>query len=152
MINHSRLSHRTISEYWRLHYRDLDKVKDIVREGNALLQARDDIGYFVFRFDSFGDTSLKLYVYAWAQTAPRRSFLPYAEYMRIKEDVLLSLADIAQKRGCKLILPVSHVYLPDGLGPRSEEHTSELQSLMRISYAVFCLKNKKKTNTITLAM
>src|SRR3546814_8148192 len=30
---------------------------------------------------------------------------------------------------------------------RSEEHTSELQSLMRISYAVFCLK--KKTNTIT---
>src|SRR3546814_2846158 len=33
---------------------------------------------------------------------------------------------------------------PDG---RSEEHTSELQSLMRISYAVFCLKKKKnKTN------
>src|SRR3546814_14042030 len=29
--------------------------------------------------------------------------------------------------------------------PRSEEHTSELQSLMRISYAVFCLKKKKKT-------
>src|SRR3546814_978296 len=39
---------------------------------------------------------------------------------------------------------------PNGAGeisaPRSEEHTSELQSLMRISYAVFCLK--KKTNTI----
>src|SRR3546814_1646018 len=30
--------------------------------------------------------------------------------------------------------------------PRSEEHTSELQSLMRISYAVFCLKKKKITN------
>src|SRR3546814_10798206 len=29
---------------------------------------------------------------------------------------------------------------------RSEEHTSELQSLMRISYAVFCLKKKKNTN------
>src|SRR3546814_4564454 len=29
---------------------------------------------------------------------------------------------------------------------RSEEHTSELQSLMRISYAVFCLKKKKSTN------
>src|SRR3546814_8743193 len=29
---------------------------------------------------------------------------------------------------------------------RSEEHTSELQSLMRISYAVFCLKNKKDKN------
>src|SRR3546814_6974558 len=32
--------------------------------------------------------------------------------------------------------------------PRSEEHTSELQSLMRISYAVFCLKKKKQKNTI----
>src|SRR3546814_2409870 len=32
-----------------------------------------------------------------------------------------------------------------GLRIRSEEHTSELQSLMRISYAVFCLKKKKKT-------
>src|SRR3546814_3048965 len=31
-------------------------------------------------------------------------------------------------------------------GFRSEEHTSELQSLMRISYAVFCLKKKNKTN------
>src|SRR3546814_6437112 len=30
--------------------------------------------------------------------------------------------------------------------PRSEEHTSELQSLMRISYAVFCLKKKKPQN------
>src|SRR3546814_8102732 len=32
------------------------------------------------------------------------------------------------------------------VGERSEEHTSELQSLMRISYAVFCLKKKKHTN------
>src|SRR3546814_4482056 len=32
----------------------------------------------------------------------------------------------------------------DNLSLRSEEHTSELQSLMRISYAVFCLKKKKK--------
>src|SRR3546814_8683605 len=36
-------------------------------------------------------------------------------------------------------------------GPRSEEHTSELQSLMRISYAVFCLKKKKhKTKKIVI--
>src|SRR3546814_3569896 len=34
---------------------------------------------------------------------------------------------------------------PSAVG-RSEEHTSELQSLMRISYAVFCLKKKKQTN------
>src|SRR3546814_6587806 len=34
-------------------------------------------------------------------------------------------------------------------GSRSEEHTSELQSLMRISYAVFCLKTKTKQITCT---
>src|SRR3546814_4950907 len=33
-----------------------------------------------------------------------------------------------------------------GADQRSEEHTSELQSLMRISYAVFCLKKKKQQN------
>src|SRR3546814_9185357 len=37
-----------------------------------------------------------------------------------------------------------------GLRDRSEEHTSELQSLMRISYAVFCLKKKKNTTTTKL--
>src|SRR3546814_7532296 len=36
-----------------------------------------------------------------------------------------------------------------GPSDRSEEHTSELQSLMRISYAVFCLKKKKKTTDLT---
>src|SRR3546814_6344552 len=35
---------------------------------------------------------------------------------------------------------------------RSEEHTSELQSLMRISYAVFCLKKKKQTNITHLSV
>src|SRR3546814_5890843 len=34
---------------------------------------------------------------------------------------------------------------------RSEEHTSELQSLMRISYAVFCLKKNKSSQTTTVA-
>src|SRR3546814_8744286 len=34
---------------------------------------------------------------------------------------------------------------------RSEEHTSELQSLMRISYAVFCLKKKQQTNTQSIS-
>src|SRR3546814_2157691 len=46
---------------------------------------------------------------------------------------------------CQIYLPRSEAYMSQGK-TRSEEHTSELQSLMRISYAVFCLK-KKTTNT-----
>src|SRR3546814_950617 len=39
--------------------------------------------------------------------------------------------------------------VPDGARLRSEEHTSELQSLMRISYAVFCLQKKTKIQEAT---
>src|SRR3546814_9231518 len=46
--------------------------------------------------------------------------------------------------GCAVAADIQH--LPARDRPRSEEHTSELQSLMRISYAVFCLKKKKKHN------
>src|SRR3546814_7801899 len=42
----------------------------------------------------------------------------------------------------------NHRREPDVARARSEEHTSELQSPMRISYAVFCLKKKHKNNTI----
>src|SRR3546814_1820907 len=56
-------------------------------------------------------------------------------------DLVAFRADIAQT-----FYPVQ---VNDVIGhrqPRSEEHTSELQSLMRISYAVFCLKKKKQQN------
>src|SRR3546814_4423514 len=42
------------------------------------------------------------------------------------------------------VVPPTRELRIDATGVRSEEHTSELQSLMRISYAVFCLKKKKK--------
>src|SRR3546814_5740570 len=47
----------------------------------------------------------------------------------------LALADAGHSHGAAIGEPAS---------PRSEEHTSELQSLMRISYAVFCLKKKNR--------
>src|SRR3546814_1796307 len=58
-------------------------------------------------------------------------------------------ASVPRRRTLQGIHPVGRGYAPDaGDGgmrgvSRSEEHTSELQSLMRISYAVFCLKKKK---------
>src|SRR3546814_2271106 len=48
-----------------------------------------------------------------------------------------------QAAGVATELPLAPSTLPD----RSDEHTSELQSLMRISYAVLCLKNKQKHQT-----
>src|SRR3546814_10465352 len=54
-----------------------------------------------------------------------------------KAQVCNELAEELSKRGTCISLP------------RSEEHTSELQSLMRISYAVFCLKKKNITHEIS---
>src|SRR3546814_7248887 len=61
------------------------------------------------------------------------------------------------RRGRALILENSpdqdldlKAFVEDVTGKRSEEHTSELQSLVRISYAVFCLKKKNKENKQSL--
>src|SRR3546814_4517647 len=59
----------------------------------------------------------------------------------------LSYCFSPRQYGTPLSPPIVYFGQPFGRGPRSEEHTSELQSLMRISYAVFCLKKKKYTNT-----
>src|SRR3546814_9230300 len=65
----------------------------------------------------------------------------------------------SRRAGCLALIPETPVQIrpdPNGLflpnrnlRCRSEEHTSELQSLMRISYAVFCLKKKKHTHINT---
>src|SRR3546814_4764311 len=53
---------------------------------------------------------------------------------------------------CRVRVPRRRRWKECGYGPRvrSEEHTSELQSLMRISYAVFCLKKNTDTKKTTL--
>src|SRR3546814_3901870 len=65
---------------------------------------------------------------------------PIASLARLEQEDV----DLAEVR---LVTPDVVGNLLTALHPRSEEHTSELQSLMRISYAVFCLKKKKQTKT-----
>src|SRR3546814_3658189 len=70
-----------------------------------------------------------------------RRFRPLSQLSSLRQTPLAAV-----RRSCK---PLVAKLPPDSRerqrgGGRSEEHTSELQSLMRISYAVFCLKKKKK--------
>src|SRR3546814_2043084 len=62
-------------------------------------------------------------------------------FVGTKRQASEAIADAAAKCGQFF---VNHRWL-GGMLTRSEEHTSELQSLMRLSYAVFCLKQKTKT-------
>src|SRR3546814_10531337 len=104
------MSFRQVSEYVYVRLEDIDKVSAIVADVNDMLEEHPEMGdYLIFRFDSYGEYSLKLYLYAYTSGA----ITAYTDYMRVKQDLL-----------------------------RSEEHTSDLPSLMHISSAVFCLKKK----------
>src|SRR3546814_2509386 len=70
-------------------------------------------------------------------------------YDEIPADLKEQAAEWRQKM-IDMALEMDDAALEAYLEGRSEEHTSELQSLMRISYAVFCLKKKKKQKKPTL--
>src|SRR3546814_7625709 len=71
---------------------------------------------------------------------PKEQEKKYLDF--IKSELAPRYAEFIGNEVQKAYLESYHDY---GQNLRSEEHTSELQSLMRISYAVFCLKKKKQT-------
>src|SRR3546814_4802574 len=66
---------------------------------------------------------------------------------RTESELMATAEEIRKATGVTVTPVVADVTTPEGRKAilRSEEHTSELQSLMRNSYAVFCLKKKKTT-------
>src|SRR3546814_5342388 len=89
-----------------------------------LQEAHHGLGIFKHQPDRVGDAHGALNKSPVRQQTPD---VPKFKDQRRNKVVFLAI----KLRGCRL-------------ESRSEEHTSELQSLMRISYAVFCLKKKKK--------
>src|SRR3546814_2078270 len=77
-------------------------------------------------------------VYGALDTVKARKNSDPLEIFEKALDAIAPLVEVKSRRvgGATYQVPVE-------VRPRSEEHTSELQSLMRISYAVFCLKKKK---------
>src|SRR3546814_3827314 len=76
----------------------------------------------------------------------KQEWTPGAARSQGRFDETIATVDVAARHACRLRavqapFPAGrHNHATSGLADRSEEHTSELQSLMRISYAVFCLK------------
>src|SRR3546814_5136807 len=96
---------------------------------------------FVIRLDLQDPPSLQLCL---------RQFLDVIEVHAHQEHIPVAEKDREQQRKtpCSDLVEREHRGIPRNIleKQRSEEHTSELQSLMRISYAVFCLKTKTNTN------
>src|SRR3546814_1833765 len=89
----------------------------------------------------------------WAITALTLSPLALIRHL-FRTAILFLIVGIVLAGGMQFVLASllglardSNLYQLGMMLTRSEEHTSELQSLMRISYAVFCLKKKTKTTT-----
>src|SRR3546814_9977056 len=71
------------------------------------------------------------------------TLFPYTTLFR---SVVSNTAPPVTFRLCSVPCGPRRISIPSRSNVRSEEHTSELQSLMRISYAVFCLKKKTRNN------
>src|SRR3546814_8075542 len=94
----------------------------------------------------YGLTYLLGFWIAWGM-AIRRARLPHVDWSRDRMADLLFYVVMGVILGGRIGYVLFYAYDAAGhwlpASDRSEEHTSELQSLMRISYAVFCLKKKK---------
>lgn len=116
IINYTRMKDRRINEYISVRYEDINRVADIVEAGNQMLAEHPEIAhdYWVLRFDSYGDFALRIFLEAYVTTKS------YAEFMRVKQDVLLKLAAILREKGAQLAVPVSRLYVPENLPPARE--------------------------------
>src|SRR3546814_8540521 len=98
---------------------------------------------------SITDPRPGVFVYDFGKSCSSRPALtvrgPAGRTIKLSPSEVLGVDGMIDPRsiGARPNLPVCYNYTLAGRGDRSEEHTSELQSLMRISYAVFCLKKKK---------
>src|SRR3546814_7105790 len=78
-------------------------------------------------------------------TAPQMCSAPYSFSALIHLSATTPISAGMNREAKPMVENTSPKLVPDHCLFRSEEHTSELQSLMRISYAVFCLKKTKQT-------
>lgn len=126
VINHSRMTNRRIMETVHVRYRDIDKIPAIVAEANEMLDRHPGIehDFFILRFDSCGDFALKVLLYAFTVSTD------YTDYMCVKEDILLKIAAIVRKHDAELAIPVSNVYMPEGIRFKAEPHAVAAEPLM----------------------
>src|SRR3546814_9815221 len=97
-----------------------------------------------FHADLFGEPIDYIWNIA-SESHVDRSLTNPTAFIRNNVELIMNVLEFAREVQPKIFLHMStdEVFGPQYDGDRSEEHTSELQSLMRISYAVFCLQKKQ---------
>jgi MscS family membrane protein len=106
--NATRMSNRRINETIGIRYDDLNKMKDIIQDVNNILENNIDIDQTqkakVF-FKSFSASSCDFFIYAFTITKD------WEEFLRIKQDVLLKVAEIIEKHNAEIAYPTTTVFI-----------------------------------------
>ena len=106
--NATRMSNRRINETIGIRYDDLNKMKDIIQDVNNVLENNRDIDQTQkakVYFKSFSASSCDFFIYAFTITKD------WEEFLRIKQDVLLKVAEIIEKHNSEIAYPTSTVFI-----------------------------------------
>ena len=106
--NATRMSNRRINETIGIRYDDLNKMKDIIQDVNNVLENNRDIDQTQkakVYFKSFSASSCDFFIYAFTITKD------WEEFLRIKQDVLLKVAEIIENHNSEIAYPTSTVFI-----------------------------------------
>ena len=106
--NPSRMSHRMIKEVIGLRYDDLGKMRAIIEEVQAFLEAAADVDQakpVLARFDTFNESSIDFFIQCYTPTVHR------AEYTKIKQDILFAVAEIVERHGAEIAFPTRTLHM-----------------------------------------
>lgn len=108
--NPSRMTSRKIDEVIKLRYEDIDKIKTITEDLKKVLENDDKLEQkegVAVNFNTIGTSSLDVNVLVFTKTTS------YNEYIKVKQDVLLKIADVIYKNKAQFALPTSNIFKSD---------------------------------------
>ena len=106
--NATRMSNRRINETIGIRYDDLNKMTDIIQDVNNILESNPDIDQTQkakVYFKSFSASSCDFFIYAFTKTKD------WEEFLRIKQDVLLKVAEIIEQHNAEIAYPTTTVFI-----------------------------------------
>jgi MscS family membrane protein len=110
--NPSRMQNRRIYETIGVRYDDATKVGAIVKDVTEMLNSHPEIQTdrtLMVNFTTCSASSLDFFIYCFTRTAV------WAEFHRVKQDVLLKILEIVDKHGAEVAFPTSTIHVPDGI-------------------------------------
>ena len=121
--NPSRMSNRRIYETIGIRYDDANKMEPIVHAVEHMLRAHPEIDTaqtLMVNFTTFAPSSLDFFVYTFTKTTD------WADYHKVKQDVLLKILAIIESHGAQAAFPTSTVHMPQGLAVQPVGNAEEM--------------------------